>query len=328
MNETLEQLQSLVEVVLRSVESDGELNQRYGDEVLAPLVGELLGRALSEIDGEHRFDGNRGNLVFHYTGVKTVEALVRGIAHLQSASLRLYNSGDFNDPDEGEFFTRNLALPTSNRWILEGNTSHSYVASFVIPDATNDLSDDLRFWRSYGKDGEGCSLALNIPLDRLRNVLYGVRHVKRVRPILFAFLDILRPLAFVSDRRLRPSIRRCLATGVWNALAGIKYLYKSEAYCYENECRVVVPESVVPREEIKFQCDEKGEILPVPKHYVEDPDLESVRILATGSRIVLGPSVKGRDNLRFYLETLKRLTRRAGSDPRITASQIVYRRTG
>ena len=328
MNEILERLQSLVGTVFRQVENHGELNRRFGEEVLPGRVGDLLDKALAEIHETHKFESRIDNRVTHYTGVQTVEALLRGIAYGKSASLRLNNSGDFNDPNEGEFFTQNLRLPQEHRWILRGNPSHAYVASFITPDRHNDFSDDLRYWRPYGKDGAGCSLVLNIPPDRLRKVLYGIPHVRRVRQTLVPFLDVLRPLSFYPNVPLRDSIRGHLSTGVWSALAGIKYLYKDDAYCYERECRVVVPEAGLPREEIIFQLDEKEGSLPGPKHYIDDSDLNAERILSTGSRIILGPCVDRRENLRFYFETLKRLKRGAGSDPEVTLSPLRYRGTG
>ena len=328
MNQILERLQSLVESVVHQIESRGELNRRFGEEVLPQLVGGLLDEWLAVIHEKHKVESGRDNQVTHYTGVQTVEALLKGIAYGQSASLRLNNSGDFNDPNEGEFFTQNLRLRQEHQWILRGNPSHAYVASFIIPDGNNDFSDDLRYWRPYGKDGAGCSLVLNIPPDRLRKVLYGIPHVRRVQQILEPFLDVLRPLSFFPNVPLRDSIRVHLSNGVWSALAGIKYLYKDDAYCYERECRVVVPEAGVPREEIIFQLDEKEGSLPGPKHYIDDSDLTAERILSTGSRITLGPCVDHRENLRFYFETLKRLKRGAGSDPEVILSPLKYRGTG
>ena len=218
--------------------------------------------------------------------------------------------------------------PSFGGFGLKGNPSHAYIASFILPSRSNDFSDDLRFWRPYGKDGAGCSLVLNIPPHRLRKVLYGIPHVKRVRQVLLPFLDVLRPLSFFPNGPLRDSIRGHLSAGVWRALAGIKYLYKDDAYRYERECRVVVPEADVSREAIFFQRDDKDVSLPGPKHYINDRDLNAESILSTRSRIILGPCVDRPDNLLFYFETLKRLDRGAGTDPQITTSQINYRRTG
>ena len=327
MNEILEQLRALVEAAVNRAVQDRDLNPRFVDGVLVTGVQRLLTEALGEVDQTHSVDRGLSSLMIHYTGVDTIVAMLRGAAKQRDAFLRLNASSTFNDPDEGRFFTKNLAIPTRHRWVKERDTSHAYMVSFIIPDEKVDLSDNLMFWRTYGREGEGCSLVLSVPQARLRKVKYGVRHIKDVRAILLPFLDILLPLVTIEVDPLRTSIRTRLSEVVWGALAGIKYLYKSDAYGYERECRVVVPEFEVPHDAISFVHDERDGVLRGVKHYIEDPDLTAKRILATDSRIVLGPCVDRPYDLGFYLETLKRLGGWPGRDPRITKSRIVYRRT-
>ena len=85
----------------------------------------------------------------------------------------------------------------------------------------------------------------------------------------------------------------------------MKYLYKSDAYCYERECRVVVPESEVQPEGITFEHEKtNGSIFRI-RHHVEDPDLHVRQMVATDSRIILGPCIERPDSLRFYFETFE-----------------------
>ena len=219
MNNFLEQLRSLVDAVQYRLGRDSEIDPRFLEEVLAPRVEDLLQQAFEKIDHLHAFGGERSNQVIHYTRATTVEALLEGTAAGLDPSLRLYDSASFNDPDEGEFFVRNLSLPRQHQWILQSNTSHAYVVSFIIPDASFKLSDDLMFWRTYGREGEGCSLVLSVPPSRLRKILYGRQHVQAVRGVLVPFLDVLNPLVnghASSSRNLR---RTALGTAVWRVLA-------------------------------------------------------------------------------------------------------------
>ena len=327
MNNLLEQLRALVDAVQYRLGRDSEIAPRFVEEVLAPQVEGLLRQAFERIDHLHAFESERGNLVIHYTRATTVEALLAGAAARLDPSFRLYDSASFNDPDEGEFFVRNLSLPRQHRWILQSNTSHAYVVSFIIPDARLTLSDDLMFWRTYGREGEGCSLVLSIPPSRLRKILYGRQHVQAARGVLLPFLDVLHPLVAGPASPSKALLKTELGAAVWRVLAKVKYLYKSDAYCYERECRVVVPESEAQPKGIEFENEKtNGSIFRI-RHYVEDPDLHFREMVATGSRIILGPCIERPDSLRFYFETLKRLGGWTGRDPTITKSRIVYRRT-
>ena len=82
-----------------------------------------------------------------------------------------------------------------------------------------------------------------------------------------------------------------MSEAVWKVLAKIKYLYKSGAYAYERECRVVVSELDVPPKGITFEPEERNGSLFRVRHFVDDPDLHVMKILATDSRVILGPCV-------------------------------------
>ena len=326
MNHLLEQLRPLVDVAQYRLARDREIDRRFVEEVLAPLVEDLLHQAFEKIDHLHAFGSERINQVIHYTRATTVEALLKGAAAELDSSLRLYDSASFNDPDEGQFLVRNLSLPSRHHWILRSTTPDAYIVSFIIPDASLKLSDDLMFWRTYGREGEGCSLVLSVPPTRLREIFYGTKHVQAVREALVPFLDVLHPLVAGRASPSRNLLRTALGTAVWRVLAKVKYLYKSDAYSYERECRVVVLESEVQPEAITFEPEKSNGSIFRIRHYVEDPDLRVEQVLATNSQIILGPCIERPDNLRFYFETLRQLGGWSRGHPTIRKSGIVYRR--
>ena len=190
------------------------------------------------------------------------------------------------------------------------------------PKAKSDLTDSLKFWLAYGNRGEGGSLKLTIPLSRLRKVLYGAKSVtssvERIQQNLVPALDALESLASIGW------IKRILADAVWKNLAKVQYLFKSEAYRYERECRIVVTDLEIDSQEIVFQVEERNGSLARVRHYVEDKALLTRNILATGSCITLGPCVPNPENVAFYFEVLKERAELFGY-PEVKISKIPYR---
>ncbi len=207
---------------------------------------------------------------------------------------------------------------------------HAYIASFIRPDAEraerNPVSDDLVYWRTYGKEGEGCSLTLTVPSCRLRKVLYGTDKVKCTDLLLKSVLDLLydslSPLISIPEQPIDVQELTGIVVG---HLEKIRYLYKDEAYQYEKECRFVFPESDTDKEQICFeyggQCNTPTRI----RHYYEDKDLEIEEILGSGSSITLGPCVPDRENVRYYVDTL--LYKAKLRNTEIKISKIRYRKS-
>lgn len=250
----------------------------------------------------------------------------------QNASLRLYDSVHFNDPDEGNYFFRNLNLPEKHAWLGKKKESHAYIASFIIPDPKDlkrDMSDNLVFWRTYGREGEGCSLKLSIPRDRLRKVLYGADQVRCTWKDLLTMLDdlysVLDPLVNIDKQSLKEIIQKNLAEVIWKSLAGLRYLYKSEAYAYESECRFVIPELGTDKDRICFECQEQNNFPTRIRHYCEHDALKIENILTTGSLITLGPCVPHPYNMSYYIKSL--LTKAKLLGPAIKTSEISYRKS-
>lgn len=342
--ENMEKLQKFVKAGPEYLEKNLELGMRYVTDRVVPVLKDVVKDLCHEIEERHKLDepGGNENFVIHYTSIGTLVSMLQQAAkNKQNAakdeqksskdekttSLRLYDSVHFNDPDEGNYFYRHLNLPKKYDWLGGKKESHAYIASFIISDTEGDMNDNLVFWRTYGKEGEGCSLRLRIPSGRLRRVLYGAVEVQKTGKRLCSVLDSLSPLVTVSKSSLKEKIQKVrekLAETVWESLARILYLYKSEAYAYECECRFVTHKSDIEEEKICFEYKEQNNSTPRIRHYYEDEDLAIKNILPSDSSITIGPCVPYRSDVINCLEILKRRAKIYG--PEIKTSKISYRK--
>ena len=354
--EVLEKLKMAVDGSQDYLESKN-LASEYVTNNVCPPLREALKILCIPIEEHHKVDeaeSEKDNIVIHYTSISALVSMLRGASkeseykdkeretenkkHESDIMLddkkslwRLYDSVHLNDPDEGNYFARNLNLPKKYDWLKKEDVSHAYIASFILPnsDSREDMSDNLVFWRTYGREGEGCSLSLPIPRHRLQKVLYGTKGVKSavgiLRPALDFLLDSLEPLVRIREQPLRKNVREILAGVVWESLERFRYLYKSEAYRYEKECRFVIAESdIINKNKIFFE-DENLNNSPIRiRHYYEHENLDIRELLATGSSITLGPRVPHANNVCYFLNTLRE---RAGLVAQeIKISKIPYRK--
>ena len=341
-NDDLQKLKATVDAAVR-VDASHDRLSKYVTDVVVTQLHEALRSLIARIEEPHIIeDAEVGspNFVIHYTSVSALISMLRGSADGQGdSSLRLYDSNHLNDPDEGNFFDRNLDSHSRLDDLLPNATysPHAYIASFIIPfdkddkgktTDQKDMSDNLAFWRTYGREGTGCSLALVVPKDRLRKVLYGREAVRRSGELLFPALDeiqiCIEPLLTVSSTlRIREQLERTIAGHVDR----IRYLYKSDAYDYERECRLVIPEVDTNKCLIKFEYAEPALGLTRVKHYYLHEVLEAKNMFVTGSTITFGPRVPKPENMRYYIETLlARINRDRG--PKIRPSGIPYQGSG
>ena len=341
MDDNLLRLRNSVEAGLH-LEADPASLSSYVINVVTSNLEEVLRDLRARIEEPHMLDESevgQPNVVIHYTSIAALVSMLQGAADEEvRSSLRLYDSNHFNDPDEGNFFDRYFN-PKSQlvRELLDTTYSpHAYVASFIIPydkaggsgnNAQRDMSDNLVFWRTYGREGAGCSLTLVVPRSQLRRVRYGRDAVRKTGQILSSALDsiheCLSPLLGLS---LPVDIEQHLKRTVAGHIDRIRYLYKSEAYDYEREFRIVIPEVDAEKGLITFHYEERDGFDIRIKHYYENKELEVQEILVTGSSITLGPRVSKPDNMRYYLESL---LRQAGLfyGPKFRTSQIPYQLT-
>lgn len=322
--ESLERLRSAVQAGRRRLDRDGDLDRGYITEIVIPPLKDVLKDLCGKIDKLHCLpeDGKK-KFVIHYTSIGALVSILQNAAkNKQNASLRLYDSVHFNDPDEENYFYHHLNLPKKYDWLDEKKETHAYMASFIIPDTARGMSDDLIFWRTYGKDGEGCSLKFQVPKGQLRKVLYGVGKVKATGKKLRPILDSIMPLIQIKHEEIRTQILEA----VHKSLGKIRYLYKSEAYRYERECRFVIPELDTKKDKIVFEENQQSDSSASPRHYYECDALKVEKILVTDSMITLGPCVSNVYNVIYYIE---RLLREADllSGRIIRASTINYRKS-
>ncbi len=270
----------------------------------------------------------------HYTSIGSLMSIL-GHANNSSAGknnkgfLHLYDTVHFNDPDEGNFFVRHL--PDKYAWLRDASEKkgYAYVASFILPSQDKDMSDNLVFWRTYGEQGEGCSLLLSAPDPSLQKVLYDREEVEQTIDTLDPVLKMLS--CFVEHKQLRGSLRekykidigKEIAKVVWESLERIRYLYKSSAYTYEKECRFIVTKPAND-EEIFFEYTDSNNFSSHIRHYCKHETLEISRLLATDSIITLGPSVPYRENIQHCLEVL--LKKSGLSATKVRCSEILYRK--
>ena len=314
--------------------------ERYASDTIIPTLSEVLKEMCGEIEQFHILTDTASDrkripeYVIHYTTVATVVSMLQAQANKrrhggipeneqgqQGTSLRLYDSAHFNDPDDGNYLGRHLSRSGKYDWLMPSTRTHAYVASFMIPEDDPDLaSDNLVFWRTYGREGEGCSLKLRTPTDHVRRVLYTSKELDRTEKLLYPILDVLEPLADTDD----PWTKQVLREAFWSSLGRIRFLYKSPAYTYERECRFVIPRIEISSDQISFDYRHDSGSSGRLRHYLEDEALKVTEILGSGTSITIGPCVADKEDLKQSLEVLKD---RAGLGATVRCSKISYRRS-
>ena len=323
----------------------------YVNQAVVPVLQDVLNALCLQIEERHKIEFSEKDRIFviHYTSIAALVSMLQDVSqkeqerkkHEKEAKedkrkenklkltpddkqslWRLYDSVHLNDPEEGNFLIRNL--PKKYDWLKKREVSHAYIASFIFSNE-KDINDNLVFWHAYGREGEGCSLSLSIPHSCLQKVLYGTAEAKDTTGALKSVLDSLAPLVIIRNSSIRNPIRKELATVIWRFLERIRYLYKSDAYEYEKECRLVVAESGTDKNKIRFEDQDRNNYYARIRHYYEHEKLAIKELLTTGSSITLGPCVPDSYNMRYYLEALKRNAGLLG--PKIKSSKISYRKS-
>ena len=328
----VEQLGKLCAAGREQIERHGSLDPRYFNGMVLPELDRMMEQLSAEIEKRHLISTETEDAtlrVTHYTSLAAVTFMLRGLAYGWGSTLRLYDSSHCSDPDEGDHLVRHLSSNGNHRWLEQGSgVGHAYITSFVSDKDGRDMSDDLVFWRTYGRDGKGCSLTVDVRGQLLRQVRYEPADVEDVRRTLLPILDAATPLAQADEH-----CAKAISEIMWKRLARVRYLYKNVAYHHEQEYRVAMPGDSLDIRDIRvigvqFEPYEEGGSIVEVRHYCEIADLDLRKLLASNSNVVLGPSVKDRYSVRLYFEDLKRQAR--ANDPGlrdfpIRESQIRYR---
>ena len=319
INEKLARLKQSILETQERLKASAIVDLAYVSGIVVPRFQDAIDVTTSHLEKRHSVTGcdqdGKVNAV-HYTSIRRLVEMLH-----KQRSFRLYDSIHLNDPTEGRYLTKHLA--NSDRWHEYLGSGHAYIASFILPreDSSNDVNDDLMFWRTYGREGEGCALKVRIPQAYLKKVLYDPSEVNyavsRIEPLINSMEVLSGTVTLGSDAA------EILTRVNWCGLGKMKYLYKSDYYSYENECRVVIAESDADPAQVVFEYlnDAKGR--PSLRHYVEYGRLRIDDVLDSESSITLGPCVLDREDLEHSLRILA--LRAAVWGPCIKSSRITYR---
>ena len=307
---TIDHLSTLCTAGLERLKEHGSVNAAYVEQMILPELITVVQGIGSRIEDRHRIPTVADNVttwVTHYTSLSAVTSMLRELADGQEPVLRLYDTSHCNDPDEGNHLVRELSSNDGYRWLArESSVGHAYITSFVSGKDGIDMSDDLVFWRTYGKDGKGCSLTVAVRADLLRQVFYIDSDIEKTRQMILPVLDAVASLA-----RADASCAELISAAIWQHLEGIRYLYKNVAYLNENEHRVAIPAESpdIDPTRILFQPFEADGPVVEVRHYYEIDGLALRRILSSGSKLMLGPAVNDSYSVCLYLNDLKRRAR-------------------
>ena len=313
------------------------------ERVIAEIANELHGPGSSSIS----------HLV-HYTGTDVVFAMLNPPD--DRSGLRLYDTAHTNDPEEGMFLLRHWPDRDDERpwmWWEGANGSsggdngglelkdqveqglypgHAYVLSFVPSTCEERNNDRIVFWREYGRQGAGCSLS--IPQGKLFDtekcslVPYRVRYKREDVEELAERLNecLFKPI----EKRIRDvdepqsKLFEEVQLKVREELQLFRYLYKDIAYEHEQEYRLVILE---PRGESEdnpiYEQKTNTREETVFRHYMTHESLYSKQILGLESKVILGPTVPHKENVKKTINTL--LRRKSISGTEITSSGVRYR---
>ena len=292
---------------------------------ICPELGRLVSKICIEIDSTHEIiNPKTDKRIIHYTEIAVLVSILQTACN-ETAYLRMYDSAHSNDPEEGSFLSKHLQQ--QYKWLKVNDIRHAYIASFVYESDSSNANDNLPFWRTYGREGEGCALSMMPPREGLRSVCYGSAGVKPTIAKLNPILKLLNPLLNIAKPALLERIKEVLSKTIWENLERINYLYKDNAYRYENECRFIVLESDLShkKEKIHLELRNVRESPPTLRHYFEHKDLDIKMLFLSNSSITLGPCVAYRDDVRYCIEILReRAELKYSTEIRI--SEIPYRK--
>ena len=251
----------------------------------------------------------------------------------RSEFLRLYDTFYSNDPNEGYFFVNSVEEDNEFReryraiWDLfkRRSASPAYMTSLVCVESLDEV-DDLVFWRTYGREGSGCALA--IPIDRFKDeralyqVQYGETEVVSCLGVLEEILDAYIAINGAKQMQELESFAELpgvLATG----LSPMVYLHKSDDYKYEKEARIVIPYSDIS-DGLYLDTASTNSSPSSLRHFAQLDTLQMKNMLVSESLIKLGPTVEAPSNIQFVLQRV--LEKLGFYGPDVETSSISYRR--
>ena len=263
----------------------------YLQDIIVPTATHLFEGLVAD---RHAINSTNSDEVFavHFTSLASLFGM------FEQGGMRLYDSHFVNDPNEGRFFDEHSNLSESLYSFCHDIAVPVYMASFTITGQDVNRHDQLNYWRLYGDQCRGCSILIPMQPNVFRRVLYGQQEVEKTAQTLRPILDDLVPLAEIS-----PKSYQLLSEAIHDALSTLRYLYKSEDYKDEYECRMILTSHRIDASQLHFDTEQAhGGSAPV-RHYCYDKRLNLDSILGrTGSLITLGPSVSDYAEITYAIE--------------------------
>ncbi|WP_454920832.1 DUF2971 domain-containing protein [Abiotrophia defectiva] len=219
----------------------------------------------------------------HYTSVETIQHLFKvDKGGENEATLRLTNSRQMNDPNEG--------LLLWEYFLGEGQDKEGYVLSDIyISCATSDC-DNLVMWNQYADNSTG--IMLEYEQQFLREVIE--KTALKVGQVCYVEIvdDEVKQTSIegVTDllKELKEQAKNVDRTTLRQLLGSIIYLFKDYSYSHEKEYRIFGEY----REGIKSEFSNKG----IKLHKKID------KVALRYSRVVLGPRAMDIDYIAPYLK--------------------------
>ena len=277
----------------------------------------------------------------HYTSLQAIISMLQD----RDGGLRLSDSATMNDPDEGKattddrMFLELLTDQSTAQW-LRNRYESAYLCCFVgivgKREPPIDAGDDLLYWRLYGDECRGVSIAMPphftetlVESSVVRRVIYTDE--PRFQNDLASMAEILKKL---------DDLRSCaLAADLWpevcwdvlpscDRLFAQRFLHKRSHYSMENEYRVVVFDAgadSVGAERSPIACRGMHVQFGLCRRFVQVPQLNCEAFLTTKTQITIGSNVSEPNEARLAITTLLQERDIAPSVVPVRVSDMRYR---
>ena len=296
-----------------------------------PVIDSLNAQIPSINKKQHQVmpqDGRNTVQVVHYTSLSALVSILKSAQSTDNYGyLRMYSSTRSNDPDEGRYLFQ-LCQPT----VTIPEASYAYLASFIEPDDRSNpepAADNLIFWRTYGQDGRGYSLTVTVAPEELRRVQYGREAAadacQKIPDALDNINKIIQCVRDIDNPHGIAILDTWQKSDLPAQIQAMAYLYKSDAYRYENECRIVrlSKEPQANNSQIEFIGHP---LRGTTTRYLEIPALSTDPnngMFRSGSVITLGPLVP--NPIHTKQDIVELLHRAKLYGPQVRLSEINYK---
>ncbi len=291
---------------------------------------------IDEISSLLKFSGTE---ITHYSSLTVAKLITFG-----KSPFRISEASFMNDTSEGKqlikFLELHEAFLSQGKGVENTYLRKPFFGCFV----TSEMKNDLAMWRLYGKEGgseaSGASITFNSQLliealsskiaseldendeKTAQDVfqLYQIAYINskggvvlpaekkpgKAKKLSEALKSLKETLVEASEHKERDGI----ANGIWQNIAKIMYLFKTEQYQYEKEVRLMVSEA-------GFQVTVNTPENSTPKVYIE---LASIHNAVTC--VTLGPKVTRPDE---WMAAFHYSLDKEGVIASIQASELPYK---